>query len=375
MKIQKVKTAMGIRWILLDDNGRPIEYVTRYLKYLEARGCAPGTLRYYAYNLKYFFEYLSTKEYDIDSIQNDDGLSIVDVLVDFILHLEYPELFEKVVDIHGVYPVLEANTINAVMVAVVDFYDYMNISYGYANLATSGDSGFDKDYKTLLSEIVKSKKEVHVKALRKRSPDRGVHYVTRDQMNAMVDVCNYVRDKALITLLFETGMRLSEALGLHISDLKLEDNRIDIVFREDNLNGARVKNFAEGAVFLPPYVSRLLADYIIHEALKYKSDYVFLNLFGPNKGRPMDLEAGKKLFQRISGRCGFYVHAHMLRHGFATERIEDGWSLEEISLYLRHKSLQSTRIYAHFTENAMRERIRPLVKEHEHLPVDLILLK
>lgn len=374
MKVQRVKTVVGTRWILLDSDYQPIDYVTRYLKYLEASGRAPNTLRLYAYALKHYCEFLESKGLNIDKIQSE-GISIVDVLVDFVLSLEYPDMLKKVVSIQDTYPALEPKTINTIIVAVVGFYDFLHISYGYDCLGRLTKEVDSKDYRTLLSELVTIRKATHVTLFKSRSPRKEVEFVTRQQVDGMINACKTSRDRALVSLLFETGMRMGEALGLHLSDLQLEDNRIDVIYRPNNINEASVKNFSEGTVFLPAYVSELLRDYIIHDTLKYKSDYVFILLEGANKGKPMSLDAGKKLFQRISKRCGFYVHAHMLRHGFATERIDDGWSLEEISLYLRHKSLGSTRIYAHFSDTAKREKLRPLILEHARCMPDIDKLK
>ena len=49
-------------------------------------------------------------------------------------------------------------------------------------------------------------------------------------------------------------------------------------------------------------------------------------------------------------KTGIKVHPHMLRHGFAQEKLEAGWQLEQIQAYLRHKNPTSTEIYAQFTD-------------------------
>ena len=54
------------------------------------------------------------------------------------------------------------------------------------------------------------------------------------------------------------------------------------------------------------------------------------------------------LFDRLGKKTGITeLHAHMLRHGFATEKLWYGWTLERISRWLRHASLSSTMIYIH----------------------------
>lgn len=98
------------------------------------------------------------------------------------------------------------------------------------------------------------------------------------------------------------------------------------------------------------YVVDLLLDYINEDALEYESDFVFINLYGRNKGFPMKYGSAEKLFERLSNDAGFEVTPHMLRHGFSQEKLESGWTLEQVQAYLRHKNVTSTEIYAQYTD-------------------------
>ncbi len=102
---------------------------------------------------------------------------------------------------------------------------------------------------------------------------------------------------------YEGGLRINEALGLHFSDIaQIEDKTIRIVSRENNENGARVKNNAEGVIYLPDYVVDLLLDYINEDALEYESDFVFINLYGRNKGFPMKYGSAEPSFPSVLPR-------------------------------------------------------------------------
>ena len=194
---------------------------------------------------------------------------------------------------------------------------------------------------------------------KKRVIDTELEYITRLQFNKLFFACNNERDRLLLALLYEGGLRVNEALGLHFEDVsQIEDNVIHIVPRENNENGARVKNYAGGIIKVPNYVVDILLNYINGEVLEYDTNFLFVNLKGPTKGSPLKVGTVQDLFKRLSKKVGFSVHPHMLRHGFATEKLEAGWSLEDISVYLRHKNIQSTQIYTHYSDMLKKEKIR-----------------
>ncbi|WP_024857277.1 site-specific integrase [Ruminococcus albus] len=69
----------------------------------------------------------------------------------------------------------------------------------------------------------------------------------------------------------------------------------------------------------------------------------------------------EKLFARLSKKVGYKVHPHMLRHGFATEKLEAGWQMVDIQAYLRHKNLSSTQIYATYSDELKKNNFIMLV--------------
>ena len=108
---------------------------------------------------------------------------------------------------------------------------------------------------------------------------RGV--LRDDDVKHVVAACRHVRDKLLIRLLAETGMRIGQALGLRHSDIKSWDNEIWIVSRDDNVNEVRAKRAGREPlrIDVDPSLMRLYGDYLIDELGELDTDYGFVNLW------------------------------------------------------------------------------------------------
>ena len=158
-------------------------------------------------------------------------------------------------------------------------------------------------------------------------------------------------------------------LGLKHADLDVEDGTIRIVPRSDNPNGARAKTRTEYTIPALPDVMRLYTDYLIEDlgALEADAlpDFVFVNLWEGEVGRPMTYEAVMSLVRRLAKKTGISFTPHMLRHTRATQWIRDKQvSLEEASRLLGHASVQTTHdIYVHLTAEDLRAA---LTKEGGH---------
>jgi integrase/recombinase XerD len=97
------------------------------------------------------------------------------------------------------------------------------------------------------------------------------------QVEAILRAQRRLRDRLLFALLFQTGMRIGQALGLRHEDVVTWENRIEIVSRDDNANGARAKG-GEGSVPVSVALMRLYAEYMHVEYGSLDSDYVFVRL-------------------------------------------------------------------------------------------------
>jgi len=161
----------------------------------------------------------------------------------------------------------------------------------------------------------------------------------------------------LFGLLAETGMRVSQALGLRHEDVRTWERRVEIVPREDNANGARGKG-GRGFAVVSDQLVRLHALYMGEEYGLLDSDYVFVNLWGGEVGAPLRYGALDQLVRRTRRRVGFFFSAHMFRHTFVTLALRNGMALEAISKAVTHRSSETTsRTYSHLDAEDLRREL------------------
>ncbi|PIE02612.1 MAG: site-specific tyrosine recombinase XerD [Acidobacteria bacterium] len=145
------------------------------------------------------------------------------------------------------------------------------------------------------------------------------------------------RDKAMLEMLYATGLRVSELIGLHLSDIHLEAGYLLVVGKG---NKQRAVPFGESAkTFLVKYLeqSRPLL-------LKSTNDGVFLNKFGRKMTRQAFWQTIKK-YALVVGIDQKKVSPHVIRHCFATHLLNHGSDLRSIQMMLGHENLSTTEIY------------------------------
>lgn len=366
MKVQEIKTNRGIRYLLLDDDFKVIDEVYRYLKYLDVSGKSPNTIRNYAYHLKAYYDYCATIGISPLSIFENNARKPIDFFCEFMLWLQYPDYVNGIIYYEKERPIRNNRTINVIMGTVLSFYNYLSANNELGELNIYKIQRQQIYYKPMLYELMQHQTYEKKSILKKPEPPREIKAITREQYIELIKLCKVRRDRILLALLFEGGLRISEALGIHISDLnELESGIIKIVPRDNNENGARVKNYAEGVIKLPDYVIDLILNYLCEDISEYTSDFLLLTFNGPNAGTPLKIGTVERLFERLSIKIGFKVHPHMLRHGFATEKLEAGWQMVDIQMYLRHKNISSTQIYASYSDDLKKKKINAFLNDKE----------
>ena len=103
--------------------------------------------------------------------------------------------------------------------------------------------------------------------------------LTPVEVQAILDGCQRLRDRLLFALIYDTDMRIGEALGLRHNDIAAAEREVT-VRRRDNANGARVKSGDSRTIPVSAELIRLYADYLHAEYGDLDSDYVFVNLWG-----------------------------------------------------------------------------------------------
>lgn len=165
---------------------------------------------------------------------------------------------------------------------------------------------------------------------------------TREEVARLLDGCQAVRrwpkrGYAVVRCALDLGLRAGEIAQLMISDID---------WQAGTLTMRATKSRRQDVLPLPVETGEALADYLIHERPRSASAAVFVRALKPHD-RPVTSSAVQKVITHALRRSGLpYSGSHVLRHTFAAELLERGSSLKEIADLLRHRSLQTTQIYA-----------------------------
>lgn len=346
--------------LVLDDNYEPIQPIQRYLRYLEDLGRSPNTIISYARNLKIYWEFLRDNHLNWYEVKLDN-------LADFIYWLRSPE--PGAIPLHSEQAVRSERTVNHILTTVCSF-DAFHARLGNIEGADpyTYKSPGKRSYKPFLYGIAKTK-EVKSKLLKIKEPKKFPGCLTSQQVKQLVEACNTLRDKFLVCLLYETGMRLGEALGLRHEDIHSSgENEIVVVPREDNYNSARAKSKHERSIHVPKELMSLYSAYLVEEYPEdIDSDYVFVNCWDGEIGIPLKPSIVKKLFQRLQKKTGIKVSPHLLRHTHATELIRQGWDMAHVQKRLGHADVQTTiNTYIHLTNQDMKEEYQKYLETREN---------
>lgn len=157
-----------------------------------------------------------------------------------------------------------------------------------------------------------------------------------------------LRDRALLELLYATGARISEAVGLDVDDLDLEVGEVLLRGKGSKERVVPVGSFARDAV--EAYLVRARPELAGHGR---GTPAVFLNTLG----RRLSRQSGWAVLRLAAERGGVtrHVSPHTLRHSFATHLLAGGADVRVVQELLGHASVTTTQIYTHVTPEALRE--------------------
>ena len=364
MKVQRVSLpdSAKVTWMVLNDDYLPVEPVESFLSYLRNIERSPNTVRAYAYHLRLYWEYLQSRHLDWT------GISIVE-LADFMFWLRSPEP-DKVLSMQEQVAKRTESTVNAILTSVCMLYDFHEMT-GEAPHIPLYRSKFmpGRRYKGFLHHITKGK-PVRTRLLKLKVPRRIPKTLTQAEVEQIVGDCHRVRDKFLICLLHESGMRIGQALGLRHEDIQSWDNQIQIVFRDDNANGARAKSKDINTIHVSKELMTLYSQYLQDEFMEVLkddfSDYVFVNLWEGKIGSPLTYNTVMELFCRLKRKTGIAVHPHLFRHTHATDLIREGMEMAYVQKRLGHASIQTTiNTYVHVTNEDMKQEYQKYLEQRD----------
>jgi len=177
-------------------------------------------------------------------------------------------------------------------------------------------------------------------------------YLTIDEVSILLELPDTsvplgIRDKSILEMMYATGLRISELIGLKNNNIYLEENFIRVIGKG---NKERVIPFGEKAGFFLKEYYKKGRDLLLKNN---NSDYIYLNL----RGKGITRQGAWKIIKGYGVKLGisFELSPHVLRHSFATHLVENGADLRSIQLLLGHSSISTTEIYTHLAKTRIQE--------------------
>jgi integrase/recombinase XerD len=333
-----------VSWTVVGPEGLVVEVIDEFLGWLTGIERSPNTVEAYARDLGLFWSFLGGRGLVWDRV------SVVE-LGEFAAWARRPA--ENVLVLSEQAAKRSASTVNRMLAAMVSFYEFHGrrgneLARDLVVRTRSGRGAF----KPFLHGIARERPRGGPVRLPERQ--RLPRTLGLEQVAAVIDCQQRLRDRFLFALLASTGMRVGQALGPRHEDVVSWERRIEIVPREGSSSRARSKGGGQGSVPVPGELIRLWSDYMHEEYGAVESDFVFVNLWKGAIGRPLSYSSVNELVRRTRELVGFHFTVHQLRHTFATLAYRDGVALEVIGAVLTHSSPSSTLIYTHLTAEDLR---------------------
>ena len=199
----------------------------------------------------------------------------------------------------------------------------------------------------IISKYVKNNPMDNITSIKlsKKLPD----VLTIDEINRILDIKitdNYsIRNKAMLELIYASGLRVSELVNLKTYDVDTTDNIVRTMGKGSKERIIPIGEYATNA--LNSYLS--IRDTFIKREI---NDYLFLN----NHGKKMTRQGFFKIIKKLARDNNIKkdISPHTLRHSFATHMLNNGADLRTIQELLGHSDISTTQIYTHVSTEKLK---------------------
>ena len=203
-------------------------------------------------------------------------------------------------------------------------------------------------YKFLILEKVITKsplENIDLPKLTKKLPN----VLSVDDMLKLLDInlCNMYdyRNKAMLELLYATGLRVSELINLKVEDVDLDNDFVRTIGKGSKERIVPFNDYAEDALL--KYINEYRPMFFKKEV----SEYLFLN----NHGKVMTRQGFFKILKELAYEKGIKnISPHTIRHSFATHLLNGGADLRSIQEMLGHSNLATTQIYTNISREELK---------------------
>ncbi|HLZ90244.1 MAG TPA: site-specific tyrosine recombinase XerD [Candidatus Acidoferrum sp.] len=278
------------------------------------KGLSANTISAYRRDLAKFEEFTRKRKLSLESVGRDD-------LVDFLA---------------GLYRLkLESRTVARQMVTLRNFFRFAQVQ-----------------------ELRADDPSIHLESPKIRRHLPG--YLRLEEVEKLLEQPDSktpigLRDRAMLEVLYSTGLRVSELIGLGVSDL---DSKVGCVRCIGKGDKERIVPVGKKALGIVDKYLREGRPQLLRSARASSGPALFLN----RRGVALSRVGVWKILSAYGRRAGLRVALtpHMLRHSFATHLLERGADLRSVQLMLGHADISTTQIYTHVVE----ERLKQVYKAH-----------
>ena len=188
-----------------------------------------------------------------------------------------------------------------------------------------------------------------------KTPKKLPQVLSPDEVQTILDGCDRLRDRLLFAVLYDTGMRIGEALGLRHNDLAAAERQV-AVRRRDNANGARAKSPTTRTIPVSGERSGCMPTTCTPSTATWTATTCSSTCGAHPRGHPLTYTAVYDLVRRLRRKTGIDFDPHWMRHTTATRLLRDGVGIEVVAQLLGHAHVATmSAIYGHLTvEDARR---------------------